>query len=336
MAKIALTGKSKAAALLVTLGPEAASGVLKHLDEDEIEALTMEIFKMGPIPHTVKEDVLDQCYHMSFVSADDGSMGGIEYARDLLSRALGTQKATEFLDRVKARSQGAPFDFLEDADPAQLANSLKVEHPQTIALIMSHLKPAKAAAVIANLGDGMAGDVASRIAAMDRVSPDVIKTVEAGVRAKLSTLLTQDYSISGGVAALVNILHMVDRGTEKSIMDTLDEDQPKLAEEVRQKMFVFENMLNLDDRTTQRIMRDLDSKDLILAMKGASEELRRLILRNMSKRAAELLQEDLAIMGPVRLRDVEEAQQRIVAVIRRLEAAEEIMISTGGEDEIIA
>ena len=336
MGKVELSGKSKAAALLVTLGPEAASSILKHLAEDEIETLTMEIFNLGPVPSAVKDEVLHQCYHMSFVGDGENAVGGIDYARDLLSRALGNQKASEFLDRVRARTQGAPFDFLEDADPAQLANSLKMEHPQTIALIMSHLKPGKAAAVIACLGEELRGEVASRIAAMDRVSPDVIKTVEAGVRTKLSTLLTQDYSISGGVSALVSILHQVDRATERTIMDTLDEEQPQLAEEVRQKMFVFENMLLLDDRTTQRILRDIDSKDLILALKGASEELRRLILRNMSKRAAELLQEDLAMIGPVRLRDVEEAQQRIVSVIRQLEASEEIVISRSKDDEIIA
>jgi flagellar motor switch protein FliG len=334
--KVELSGKAKAAALLVTLGPDAASNILKHLAEDEIEALTMEIFNMGTVPVVVKDDVLHQCYHMSFIGETDNPMGGIDYARDLLSRALGNQKASEFLDRVRVRSQGAPFDFLEEADAAQLANSLKAEHPQTIALIMAHLKPAKAAAVIASLGEDLQGEVASRVAAMDRVSPDVIKKVETGVRNKLSTLLTQDYSSSGGVTALVSILHQVDRATEKAIMDALDEDQPQLAEEVRQKMFIFENILMLDDRTVQRILRDIDGKDMILALKGASEELRRLILRNMSKRAAELLEEDLGIIGPVRLRDVEEAQQRIVGVIRRLEASEEIVISRGGEDEIIA
>ncbi|HMQ52394.1 MAG TPA: flagellar motor switch protein FliG [Anaerolineae bacterium] len=335
VAEVELTGRQKSAALLITLGPEAASHVLKHFEEEEIELLSFEISQMGRVPGGIKERVLEECYHMSFVSEGVDS-GGLEYARDMLARALGSQKAREFIERVRARAQGAPFDFLEDADPAQVANSLKNEHPQTIALIVSHLKASKAAGVIANLDEGLQGEVASRIAAMDRVSPDVIKDVETGVKTKLATLLvSQNYATAGGVSSLVSILHQVDRGTEKTIMDALDESQPQVAEEVRQKMFVFENIITLDDRAVQRILRDVDNKDLILALKGASEEVQDLIYRNLSKRAAQLLKEELAIMGPVRLKNVEEAQQRIVAVIRQLEAADEIVISRPGEDEVI-
>jgi flagellar motor switch protein FliG len=330
-----LTGAQKAAALLITLGPDSAANILKHFEDNEIESLTNEISQMGRVNSAVKEKIIEECYHMSFV-AEGVDSGGIEYARDLLSRALGSQKAREFLDRVKMRTEGSAFDFLDDADPAQLANSLKHEHPQTIALILSHLSALKAASVITNLDEHLQGDVASRIAIMDRVSPDVIKEVEAGVKGKLSTLLTQDYSTAGGVSSLVSILHQVNRGTEKLIMDTLDESHPQLAEEVRQKMFVFENIITLDDRAIQRILRDVDNKDLILALKGASEEVQRLIFRNMSKRAADLLKEDLSITGPVRLRNVEAAQQNIVNVIRRLESSEEIVVSRGGEDGVIA
>jgi flagellar motor switch protein FliG len=330
-----MTGRQKAAALLITLGPEAASHIMKHFEEDEIEQLTLEIFNMGSVPGAVKETLLQECYQMSFVSEGVAS-GGVEYARDLLSRALGTQKAVEFMERVRIRTQGAPFDFLDGADPAQLANALKHEHPQTIALIISHLKPTKAAAVISNLDEQRQGEVANRVAVMDRVLPDVIKTVEAGMKGKLSSLITQDYATSGGVSSLVNILHQVDRSTEKVIMDALDEKHPQLAEEVRQKMFVFENIITLDDRAIQRILREVNSKDLILALKGASEEVRQLIFRNLSKRAAEVLSEDLNLSGPVRLRNVEEAQQRIVNVIRQLESAEQIVVSRGGEDEIIS
>ncbi len=331
---VELTGPQKAAALLITLGPEAASQILRHFDDGEIEHLTYEISQMGRLPGGVKTKVIEECYHMSFVTESVDS-GGMEYAREMLSRALGSQKAREFLDRIKVRVEGSSFDFLDEADPAQLANSLKHEHPQTVALILSHLNAAKAAAVIANLDEHVQGDVATRIAIMDRVSPDVIKEVEAGMKSKLSTLLTQDYSTAGGVQSLVSILHQVNRGTEKLIMDTLDETQPQLAEEVRQKMFVFENIVTLDGRAIQRILRDVDSKDLILALKGASEEVQQLIFRNLSKRAAELLKEDLAISGPVRLRNVEAAQQNIVNVIRRLEAAEEIVISHGTEGDVI-
>jgi flagellar motor switch protein FliG len=329
-----LTGKQKAAALLITLGPETSSQVLKYFEEHEIELLTYEIAKMGRVPSGVKIAVLEECYHMPLVN-DGIASGGMEYARDMLSRALGNQKAMEFLERVRMRTQGAPFDFLDEADAAQLANSLKNEHPQTIALILSYLNVSKAAAVITNLDEQLQGEVASRVAVMDRVSPDVVKEVEGGIKTKLSTLLTQDYASAGGVAALVSILHQVDRGTEKVIMDALDENQPQVAEEVRQKMFVFENIISLDDRTVQRILRDVNNKDLILALKGASEGVRELIFRNLSKRAADLLREDLAISGPVRLRNVEEAQQRVVNVIRQLEAAEEIVISRGGDNELI-
>jgi len=317
---LTLTGRQKAAALLIALGQEAASEIIKYCDDDEIEQITLEIFNMGKVSSKIKEAVVQETYHMSFVG-DGTTAGGVEYARDLLARALGNQKAQEFLERVQLKSQDAPFDFLEDADPAQLANSLKNEHPQTIALIISHLKVSKAAAVIAHLEEDLQAEVAIRIAIMDRVSPDV--------------LTQQDYSAAGGVSSLVNILHQVDRTTEKVIMDALDQEQPQVAEEVRRKMFVFENIVTLDDRSIQRILREVDNKDLILALKGSSEEVRNLIFRNMSTRAAELLKEDLAITGPVRLRNVEEAQQRIVAVIRQLEAAEEIVISRGGQDEII-
>lgn len=329
-----MSGPQKAAALLITLGPEAASQILRHFEDTEIEHLTYEIAQMGRVPGGVKQKIIEECYHMTFVSEGIDS-GGVEYAKDMLSRALGTQKAREFIERIKMRTEGSSFDFLDEADPAQLANSLKHEHPQTIALILSHLNAGKAAAVIASLDEHVQGDVATRIAIMDRVSPDVIKEVEAGMKSKLSTLLTQDYSTAGGVQSLVSILHQVNRGTEKLIMDTLDESQPQLAEEVRQKMFVFENIVTLDDRAIQRVLRDVDNKDLILALKGASEEVQQLIYRNLSKRAADLLKEDLAITGPVRLRNVEAAQQSIVNVIRRLEAAEEIVISRGAEDDII-
>ncbi len=334
MSDLNLSGTQKAAALLITLGPESASAILKHFDDAEIEQLTYEIAQMGRVPGGVKEKIIEECYHMSFV-AEGIDSGGLDYAKDMLSRAVGSQKAREYIDRIKMRTEGSSFDFLDEADPSQLANSLKHEHPQTIALILSHLNANKAASVIVSLDEHLQGDVASRIAIMDRVSPDVIKEVEAGVKSKLSTLLTQDYSTAGGVQSLVSILHQVNRNTEKLIMDTLDENQPQLAEEVRQKMFVFENIVTLDDRAIQRILRDVDNKDLILALKGASEEVQSLIFRNLSKRAADLLKEDLAISGPVRLRNVEAAQQSIVNVIRRLEAAEEIVISRGGDDDII-
>jgi len=334
MADVALTGAQKAAVLLITLGSDASAQVLPFLDEEELEQVTLQIFNMHSVSQNIRRDVLEESYQLS-LAKESVDEGGYEYARLLLTRTLGEQRAKELIVRVQGMQKGNPFDFIREADSVQLAGFLQDEHPQAIALILSHMRAPQAAGVLANLSPDLQAEVAERIAAMDSTAPEVVAEVERGLQKKLSSLVTQDYSVSGGVEFVVGMLNQVDRGTEKSILDSLDDTNPTLAEEIRQKMFVFENITMLDDRSVQRVLREIDSKDLVLALKGSSEQVKDLIYRNMSTRAANLLREDVAITGPVRLRNVEEAQQRIVGVIRRLESAEEIVISRGGDDELI-
>ncbi len=333
-ADVALTGTQKAAVLLITLGSDASAQVLPFLQEEELERVTLEIFNMQAVPQSVRRNVLEESYHLSLTN-ESVDQGGYEYARMLLTRTLGDKRAKDLIARVQNMQKGNPFDFVRDADAVQLAGFLQDEHPQTIALVLSHLPPAQAGSVLSSLSPDYQAEVAERIAVMDSTDPEVVSEVEQGLQRKLSSLVTHDYSLSGGVEYVVNVLNQVDRGTEKSILDALDETNPTLAEEIRQKMFVFENIVMLDDRSVQRMLREVDTKDLVLALKGASEQAKDLIFRNMSTRAADLLREDVSLSGPVRLRNVEEAQQRIVGVIRRLEAAEEIVISRGGDDELI-
>ena len=248
---------------------------------------------------------------------------------------MGSQKALEIINRLTSSLQVRPFDFVRKAEPSQILNFIQNEHPQTIALILAYLQPQQSAAIISSLPQEKQVDVATRIALMDRTSPDVIKEVERILEKKLSSMLTTDFTNAGGVQALVDILLSVDRGTEKYIMENLELRDSELAEEIRQRMFVFEDIVTLDNRSIQRFLREVDNNDLILALKGASEEVSRVIFANMSKRLQDMIKEDMEYLGPVRLRDVENAQQRIVNIIRQLEEAGEIIISRGGGDEII-
>lgn len=228
-----------------------------------------------------------------------------------------------------------PFEFIRKTDPSQVLNFIQDEHPQTIAMILSYLSPTQSAMILGALTPEKQADVAKRIAMMDRTSPDVIKEVERVLERKLASLLNQDYTIVGGVDAIVDILNTVDRGTEKHIMESLEIEQPELADEIRKKMFVFEDILLLDDRAIQRVLRDVDNNDLGIALKGANEEVQNVIFKNLSKRLSAMIKEDMEFMGPVRMKDVEEAQQKIVGIIRKLEDSAEIVISRGGGDEII-
>ena len=254
--------------------------------------------------------------------------GGISYAKELLEKALGEDKAKDVISKLTASLQVRPFEFVRKTDPSQLLNFIQDEHPQTIALILSYLPASMSSMVVSSLPP-------EKQAQMDRTSPDVIKQVEKVLERKLSALVNQDYTIVGGVDAIVEILNSVDRGTEKHIMETLEVEEPELADEIRKKMFVFEDILSLDDRAIQRVLRDVDNADLALALKGATEEVQNVILNNLSKRLAVMIREDMDFMGPVRMKDVEEAQQKIVNVIRKLEDSAEIVIARGGGDEII-
>ena len=335
MAKVSeLTGIQKAAILLITLGPEKAAKVFKFLKEEEIEQLTLEIANTRSVSQALKEEVLDEFYEVCLAQQYIAE-GGIGYAKELLEKALGNEKAMEVIGKLTASLQVRPFEFIRKTDVSLLSNFILDEHPQTIALILSYLSTQQASAILSQLSLDKQADVAKRIAQMDRTSPDVIKEVERVMERKLASLVNQDYTIAGGVDAVVEILNTVDRGTEKHIMETLDIEEPELAEEIRRKMFVFEDILTLDDRSIQRVLSGVDHGDLALALKSAGEDVQAAVFKNMSKRLAAMIQEDMDFMGPVRMKDVEEAQQKIVNLIRKLEDTGEIIISRGGGDELV-
>ena len=329
-----LSGLQKAAILLISLGPEKSVNVFKHLKEDEIEQLTLEIANTRGVPAAKKEEVLDEFYEVCLAQQYIAE-GGITYAKQLLEKALGSDKARDVIGKLTASLQVRPFEFVKKTDPTQLLNFIQDEHPQTIALILSYLSTAQASVIIGALAPEKQADVAKRIAQMDRTSPDVIKEVEKVLERKLASLVNQDYTIVGGVDAIVEILNTVDRGTEKHIIETLEIEEPELADEIRRKMFVFEDILSLDDKSIQRVLREVDNSELAMALKGSNEEVQNVIFNNLSKRLAVMIREDMEFMGPVRMKDVEEAQQKIVNVIRKLEDSAEIIISRGGGDEIV-
>ena len=328
------TGIQKAAILLIALGPERSADIFKHLKEDEIEELTLEIANTRSVSPQVKEDVLNEFYQICLAQQYIAE-GGIGYAKELLDKALGEDRAKEVITKLTASLQVRPFEFVRKTDPSQLLNFIQDEHPQTIAMILSYLTSAQAALVIGALPPEKQADVAKRIAMMDRTSPDVIKEVERVLEKKLSSLVNQDYTIVGGVDAIVNILNTVDRTTEKHIMESLEIEENELADQIRKKILVFEDILLLDDRAIQRVLRDVDNADLGVALKAANEEVQNVIFKNLSKRLAAMIKEDMEFMGPVRMKDVEEAQQKVVSVIRKLEDSGEIVISRGGGDEIV-
>lgn len=329
-----LTGRQKAAILLIALGPEISANVYKHLTEEEIEKLTLEITGVRKVDSKLKEDVIEE-FHQIALAQDYISQGGIAYAKAVLEKALGKTEAMNIINRLTQTLQVRPFDFARKAEPEQILNFIQNEHPQTISLILSYLDPAVSGQILSDLPQEVQADIARRIATMDRTSPEIINEVEQILERKLSTTVTQDYTQTGGVESVVEVLNSVDRATEKTILDALEIQDPELAEEIKKRMFIFEDIVTLDSRAIQRVIREVENDDLLLALKAASEEVKAVIYRNMSQRMVENFKDELEYMGPVRLRDVEEAQMRIVAVIRRLEEAGEIVIARGGGDDII-
>lgn len=334
MANEEYSGIQKAAILLIALGPEKSANIFKHLKEDEIEELTLEIANTRSVSPQTKELVLEEFYQVCLAQQYIAE-GGIGYAKELLDKALGEEQAQAVISKLTASLQVRPFEFVRKTDASQVLNFIQDEHPQTIAMILSYLSANQASMIIGALAPEKQAEVAKRIALMDRTSPDVIKEVENVLERKLASVANQDYTIVGGVDTIVGILNTVDRGTEKHIMESLEIEEPELADEIRKKMFVFEDILLLDDRAIQRVLRDVDNNDLEVALKGSNEEVKGVILKNLSKRLAAMIEEDIEFMGPVRMKDVEEAQQKIVAIIRKLEDAAEIVISRGGGDEVI-
>ena len=334
MARNKSNGLKKSAILLMALGPSVSAKILRNFNEADIERISLEIANTTKVEVNTIEEVLEEFLLLS--QAQRYMLdGGLDYARNLLEQTLGNQKANEIIKKLKEASQIKPFMFVRKADPKQLTNLIGQEHPQTIALILAYLDPLQASQVLGSLPDEQQPEIARRIALMDRTSPEVLKEVEGVLQERLSSVVQQDFAAAGGIQSLVDILNNVDRGTEKLILEELEKDDPKLVDEIRKLMFIFEDVTALDNASIQRIIREVDQKDLALALKGSSEEVKERIFRNVSKRAAEMLKEDVDFMGPVRLREVEEAQQRIVSVVRKLDETGEIIISRGGEDAII-
>lgn len=334
MARGTLAGKQKCAMLMIALGPDISAQIYKHLREEEIEQLTLEIANIKNLTPEEKQKVLDEFYNMC-IAQEYIIEGGIEYAKEVLEKALGVQEAFEVINRLTSTLKVRPFDFIRRADPSQVLSFIQNEHPQTIAMILSYLKPQQAGTILSELPEDLQAEVAMRIATMESTSPEIIKEVERILERKLSSLVTQDYTSSGGIQTIVEILNSVDRATEKNIIDTLETRDVELVEEIKRRMFVFEDIIALDSRSIQRVLREVENHDIALALKGSNEEVQKVIYANMSKRLADMIKEDIQYMGPVRLKDVEEAQQKIVNIIRKLEDAGEIVISRGGGDEII-
>ena len=332
--KQSLSGRQKAAVFLVTLGSEISSEIFKHLREDEIETLTFEIARLENFSNEDKEAVLSEFQEL-MMAQDFINSGGIDYARELLEKSLGSQKAVDIINRLTTSLQVRPFDFIRRTDPTHLLNFIQQEHPQTIALILAYLEPQKASVILGNLPNDIQSDVAKRIATMDRTSPETLREVERVLEKKLASISSEDYSVAGGVESIVEILNLVDRSTEKVIIESLEEEDPELAEEIKKRMFVFEDIVMLDDRAIQKVMREVDTAELAKALKAVDSEVQDKIFRNMSKRAAALLKDDMEYMGPIRMKDVEESQQKIVSIIRKLEEQGEIVVARAGEDELV-
>lgn len=329
-----LKSKQKAAMLLIALGPEKSAKVFKYLKEEEIEELTLEIANIKAVSAKAKEEVLQEFYEIC-LAQDYISEGGIGYAKQLLEQALGAEKAIEVINKLTMSLQVRPFEFARKTDASQLINFIQNEHPQTIALILSYLKPSQASAILAALPVEMQADTARRIAMMDRASPDVINEVEKEFEKRLSTLVSEEYTTIGGVEAIVEIINQVDRATEKNIMEHLEIEDPELADTIKKRMFVFEDIITLDNRYIQRVLREVDNHELAVALKGTNEAVKEVIYNNVSKRLVVMIQEDLEYMGPKRMKEIEDAQQRIVNIIRKLEEAGEVVISRGSGDEIV-
>ncbi|MGC4375634.1 flagellar motor switch protein FliG [Fictibacillus sp. Mic-4] len=329
-----MSGKEKAALLMISLGPDIAAQIYKYLSEEEIEKLTLQISQIRKVDSEVKENIISQ-FHQIALAQDYIAQGGIGYAKTVLEKAVGKNEAMAIINRLTSTLQVRPFDFARKADPAQIFNFIQNEHPQTIALILSYLDASQAGQILSELPQEMQADVAKRIATMDRTSPEIINEIEQILERKLSTTVSNDFTQAGGIEAVVDVLNGVDRSTERTILESLEVQDPDLAEEIKKRMFVFEDIVTLDNRAIQRVIRDVQNEDLLLALKASSEEVKEVLFRNMSERMAENFKEEMEFMGPVRLRDVEEAQSRIVAIIRRLEDAGEVVIARGGGDDII-
>jgi flagellar motor switch protein FliG len=330
-----LNGVEKSAILLMALDQETAGLVMGQLDTQAVEEVTRELASLGTVPGKVRDAVVGEFYQLA-LARTWATEGGLDYASKLLKNSVDPDMARRIIDQVSQQVQQTPFSFLQKAESENLLTFIQDEHPQTIALILSHLPYNKAAEILSGLPSQKQIEVVKRVANMEQTNPEVIREVERGLEARLSNMLTQRFEKTGGVDTVAEVLNLVDRGTEKGILEGLESEDPDLVESIRRLMFVFEDILLVNDRGIQAVLKEIDNDELALAMKTASTELKDKIFRNMSERAASLIGEEMEFMGPVRVSDVESAQQRIVDVVRRLEEAGEIIIAgRGGEKEMI-
>jgi len=331
-----LTGLRKAAILLVQLGQEAAARILSEMPPAEMEELVAEIARLEHVDAGVAEAVVEEFSH-TVTARSLAAHGGMSYARELLEAGLGYDAAREVMGRLEAAISELPFQFLRRTDVRQLLSFLQDEHPQTIALVLAHLDPQQASIVLSNLAPELQADVAHRIASMDRTSPDIVKRVETVLHRRMSSILQpQEMSTVGGLDPLVEIMNRSDRATERLILEGLESIDAPMAEQVRAMMFMFEDIITLDDRSVQVVLREVDSNDLAVALKGVRADVRAKVTGNLSTRAAENLAEEIDLLGPVRMSTVEEAQAKIVRIIRRLEDSGQIVIQRGDDDAFVA
>lgn len=332
-----IPGKMKAAILLACLGPKDASRVLGAMSETEVEQITLDLSNLGSIDPDVRDAVLEEFYQMA-VAKRYVAQGGVEFARNLLESAFGSERALGILTKLQSSLQEVPFEFLKRADPSQVVSFIQDEHPQTIALILAHLDSQVAALVLSSLQRDVQADVIVRIATMDRTPPEIVREVERVLERKMASVFSQGFTFAGGVKEVAEILNRIERNAEKAIMSDLEERDPELADEIARLMFTFDDLVYVDDSGIQRALREIESKDLALALKTANEEVREKVFRNMSERAREMIKEEIDFMGPVRLRAVDEAQQKIVGAVRRLEETGELVIQGRGassEDQLV-
>jgi flagellar motor switch protein FliG len=329
-----VTGRKKAAVLLVSLGPERAAEVFRHLRDEEIEALSLEMARLQQVDadttHSVMEEVAATATAQASLSA-----GGVDYAREVLERALGPDRAKEIVGRLSSVIERRPFEFLRRTPPDQLVTFLRSESPQTTALVVANLHTTLASQVLSHLPESEQAEIALRIARMGETSPEVVRQVETVMRQKLDSVVQEEVSTVGGIKSLAEILNNADRSTERNVLDSLTEADEELAAEVRRLLFVFEDIIKLDDRAIQAVLRDADQKDLALALRGVSDEVKDRILTNMSERGAQMLVEEMEFQPPQRKRVIEEAQGRIVAIVRKLEEAGAVVLSRGDEDAVL-
>lgn len=314
---------------MACIGPESAARVFGRLSEEEIEQMTLDLSSLGTIDSDTKAAVLDEFYEMA-VAKRYVAQGGIGVAKDMLEKSFGAERAFDILNRLQTSLQEVPFQFLKKADPSQITSFIQEEHPQTIALIVAHLNPGMAAIILSGLPQDVQSDVVLRVATMDRTAPEIVHEVEKVLERKMAAVFSQGFTFAGGVKDVAEILNRVERATEKSIMADLAERDPELADEISRLMFTFEDIIYVDDAGIQKTLREIESKDLALALKASNEDVANKIYRNMSERSREMIKEEIEFMGPVKLKNVEEAQQKIVAVVRRLEEAGELVVSGRG------